>query len=487
MKKKISLIFTLLALLLPACLCSSPMALFQTPEPTRVTVTIPPEPTIPLPPTQVIPGSGAAGLGDPYYPLLGNGGYDVLHYTITLDLNMTTGSVNGSTELEVWASQELTAFNLDMSGLNVRQVTVDTKIVEFSRSGTELTIFPSEALAPETTFVVVVEYDGIPKGVSDPALTLEDGIGWMELSSGIYTINEPSGSMGWFPSNNYPTDKATYEFRITVAEPYVIAANGLLVETIDNGVTRTFVWREDHPMSTYLASINIGKFDMRESTGPDGLPIRSFYASGVSEADIALFDSLPEMIAFYSDLIAPYPFEAYGVVVMPEQVGVAMENQTLSIFGGDMAFEEAIAHELAHQWFGDSVTISNWPDIWLNEGFATYLEALWIEHAHGQADFEGYIDYMYEDALGMQAPGNPSISALFGGSVYERGAWVLHALRLTVGDEAFFNILLTYYNRYQYSNASSEDFIAVAEEVSGRDLTAFFDDWLYGYPVPPKP
>jgi len=168
-------------------------------------------------------------------------------------------------------------------------------------------------------------------------------------------------------------------------------------------------------------------------------------------------------------------------------VGVAMENQTLSVFGADMTFEEAVAHELAHQWFGDSVTLSNWPDIWLNEGFATYMEALWVGHADGQAAFDGYMDQMYEDALGMQAPGNPPVYNLFDWSVYERGAWVLHALRLTVGDQTFFDILRTYYQRYQYSNASTEDFIAVAEEVGGRDLGTFFDGWLYDDNVPPKP
>jgi aminopeptidase N len=193
------------------------------------------------------------------------------------------------------------------------------------------------------------------------------------------------------------------------------------------------------------------------------------------------------MIAFYSDLIGPYPFEAYGVVVMPESVGVAMENQTLSVFGADMSFEDAISHELAHQWFGDSVTLASWPDIWLNEGFATYMEWLWVEHRAGADEFSSYMDNQYSYAQTMMPPGDPASWALFDGSVYIRGGLVLHALRQTVGDETFFKILSTYYQRYQYNNASTEDFIAVAEDVSGQDLGEFFDAWLYGSTLPPMP
>jgi aminopeptidase N len=175
------------------------------------------------------------------------------------------------------------------------------------------------------------------------------------------------------------------------------------------------------------------------------------------------------------------------VVVMPEKVGVAMENQTLSVFGADMSFEDAISHELAHQWFGDSVTLSSWPDIWLNEGFATYMEWLWVEHSQGKDEFVHFMDGQYASAQVMFPPGDPKPSNLFDGSVYVRGGLVLHALRLTVGDDTFYQILRTYYQRYQYSNASTKDFVAVAEEVSGQDLGPFFDAWLYGETLPSMP
>jgi aminopeptidase N len=486
LKKKHHLLFAIFALVLSACLCTLPIPVTPTvqPSPPIVTPTLTP---VPPSPTSLDPTIGAAGLGDPYYPLMGNGGYDALHYDITLDVDMAKDTVIGSTVLDAQAIQDLSAFNLDFSGLTVRQVMVDSAPAEFSRNGSELTIIPDAMLTSGSRFEVRVDYDGIPKELSDPSLAVGDGVGWLTFQSGVYTINEPSGSMGWFPSNNHPTDKATYTFRVTVAKPYVAAANGLLTETVDNGNSTTYVWEEGKPMASYLASVNIAKFNLRTATGPNGLPMRSYFESSLTEADIQAYDHLPEMIAFYSNLIAPYPFEAYGVVVIPESVGVAMENQTLSVFGADMGFEDAIAHELAHQWFGDSVTMSNWRDIWLNEGFASYMEWLWIEHTQGKEAYRSQINDMYAYAQVFFPPGNPSPSSLFDGSVYIRGGLVLHALRVTVGDETFFDILQTYYQRYQYSNASSEDFIALAEEVSGQDLGPFFDAWLYGSHMPPMP
>jgi aminopeptidase N len=489
MKNKIVLIFSIAALILSACLCSSlPIPSF-TPTSTPISTATPPVTDTPtaLPPTGINSEQGSYGLGDPFYPLLGNGGYDVQHYEISLNVHMTDGTVNGSTVIEVRATENLSAFDLDFSGMNILLIQVDYVEAQYSRSGTELTITPVTGLTNGDLFTVRVDYEGKPEQVSDPSLSVREGIGWLNFTSGVYTINEPSGSMDWFPSNNYPADKATYTFYVTVEKPYVVAANGLETNQTDNGNTTTYTWEETHPMASYLATVNIAKFDERTATGPNGLPIRSYFQSDLSSDVIAEYDSLPDMIAYYSDLIGPYPFEAYGVVVMPESVGVAMENQTLSVFGADMSFEDAISHELAHQWFGDSVTLDSWPDIWLNEGFASYMEWLWLEHTQGKDFFNNYVNMNYQSASAMFPPGSPTPSTLFDGSVYIRGALVLHALRLTVGDEPFFQILRTYYQRYQYSNASTKDFIAVAEDVSGQDLGSFFDAWLYGTTLPPLP
>jgi aminopeptidase N len=483
MKKKRLQILVIGALFLPACLCSLPVPVpsisLVTP---RVTETL----TV-LPPADIYPDHGSYGLGDPFYPMLGNGGYDVLNYDITLNVHMDENTINGSAIIMALASENLAAFNLDFYGMNILLVQVNYINAQYSRSGAELTVIPAAALKDGDQFEVRVDYEGTPQPVTDPSLAVGEGIGWLDFTSGIYTINEPSGSMSWFPSNNYPTDKATYTFRVTVENPYVVAANGLLTSTNASGIATTYTWEENRPMASYLASVNIAKFNLRTATGPDGLLIRNFFESSLNEQAISPYDKLSDMIKFYSDLIAPYPFEAYGVVVMPEAVGVAMENQTLSVFGSDMGFEEAIAHELAHQWFGDSVTLASWHDIWLNEGFATYLSWLWMEYKEGKDVFKNYVESNYQIARDMFPPGNPEASEIFDGSVYVRGGLALHALRLIVGDATFYEILRTYYYRYQLSNASTEDFIGVAQEVSGSDLGSFFNAWLYASPIPPLP
>jgi len=483
MKKKPLLIVVFGALFLLACLCSLPLPVpYASPDIPTLTET-----STVLPPTDINPDYGAYGLGDPFYPMLGNGGYDVQNYDITLNVHMNDNTINGSTIIKAIASENMSAFNLDFYGLNILLVQVNSVNAKYSRSGTELTVIPAGALMVGDRFEVRVDYEGTPRQVSDPSLAVGEGIGWLDFDSGIYTINEPSGSMSWFPSNNYPTDKATYIFRVTVEEPYVVAANGILASTSNSGMATTYTWEENFPMASYLASVNIAKFNLRTAHGPDGLLIRNYFESGLDEQTISQYDNLSGMIKFYSDLIAPYPFEAYGVVVMPEAVGVAMENQTLSVFGSDMGFEEAIAHELAHQWFGDSVTLASWHDIWLNEGFATYLSWLWMEYKEGKDIFTNYVESNYQIAQNMFPPGDPPPSQIFDGSVYVRGGLTLHALRLTVGDDTFFKILRTYYYRYQFGNSSTEDFIDVAENISGSDLKSFFDAWLYASPIPPLP
>jgi aminopeptidase N len=302
-------------------------------------------------------------------------------------------------------------------------------------------------------------------------------------------VSESAGAMGWYPVNNHPLDKATYTFRITAPKQYRVAANGLLKTETVQGDLKTTVWEETHPLASYLATLVIGNYQLVTETGPNGLPIRNYFPPEAGEDLTSGFSQTSAMISYYSQVFGPYPFEAYGVVVLPTELGFALENQTLSIFGTDMADELTAAHELAHQWFGDSVSLAAWKDIWLNEGFATYAEALWMEHLDGKAAGEAYMREIYTQAQARQmaAPFDPGVEHLFDEAVYYRGACVLAALRLEVGDEVFFKILQTYFARYQDRNASTADFIAVAEELSGEDLTDFFQAWLFADVVPPLP
>jgi len=417
---------------------------------------------------------------------MGNGGYDAIHYTINLNVDVQKNFVDGTSTMDAQATQTLSSFNLDFHGLDISSVTVNASLADFKRTADELTITPASTLFQGQQFTVVVAYSGTPQAVNDPSFG-NNPVGWFDGPSGIFVASEVNGSMGWYPVNNHPTDKATYTFKITAPKPYVVAANGLLKSTTDNGDTKTYLWEESVPMASYLATLEIGDYKIVMQKGPNGLPIRNYFpptdSAGVTEAT----NRTSDMIAYYSTVFGPYPFEAYGIVVIPEDLGFALEDQTLSVFGQDMLDEITVAHELSHQWFGDSISLKSWQDIWLNEGFATYAEALWTEHKNGKAAGDKYMRGLYDQAQSDSAPGKPAVADLFSQSVYYRGAWVLYALRLKVRDETFFKILHEYYARYAGKSASSSDFIAVAQEVSGQDLKSFFNDWLYSDQMPPLP
>lgn len=431
---------------------------------------------------------GAAGLGDSLYPTLGNSGYDVQHYDLTLDIDPAQGAVTGVATLAAVATQPLTRFNLDLAGLTVDEATVAGAPATFAQRANELTITPAAALATGERFTMTVAYHGQPQPIMDPSVGFSR-IGWQQEGDTIYVINEPSGAMTWFPSNNHPLDKATFTFRITAPAPLIVAANGVETEVIDNGATRTYVWEMRDPMATYLAAIYVGDFEIVTASGPNGEPIRYYFPPDLDAGRRRAFARVPEMMAFYSDLLgAPYPFDVYGGVVVPLQLGYAMENQTMNLFGLDSANEFTVAHELMHEWFGNHVTLGDWQDIWLNEGFAYYLPLMWAESLGVlDADAMTLSQWRMLNARGSIGPATVPPDELFGESVYVRGGLTLHALRQTVGDDLFREILREYYRRHAGGNATTADFIAVANEVSGQDLTAFFDAWLYQQELPPLP
>lgn len=453
---------------------------------------------------------GAPGVGDSFYPLLGGGGYDVEHYTLDVSVDMDEQTIEGVATLDITAAQDLSAFNLDFVGLEISALTIDGVDADFTHERRELTITPPEVIAAGDRFTAVIAYSGEPNPIRELSLG-GARIGWNFGDGYVYTVSETNGSATWYPVNDHPIDKATYTFNITVPAPYIVAANGVLTETVEDGDQITYTWEMAQPMASYLTTVNIDTFVV-DAYEEDGVRIRNYFPSSVAANAERVFALQDEMVAYFSEIFGAYPFDEYGAVVTRANLGFALETQTLSIFGLGVAqsdpgdAEEVIAHELAHQWFGNSVSPAEWDEIWLNEGFATYASWLWFEHSQGAdamteitAQIMDFLsgDYFRREGLRDEdvqrqlarilPPGKPQAADLFNGGMYIRGAMLLHALRLTIGDEDFFAVLPAYYERFQHANATTADFITVAEEISGEDLGAFFDLWLYAEITPPLP
>lgn len=453
------------------------------------------------------------GLGDAYFPLEGNPGYDAQHYTIELAVDpVDLRHITGTTTIKAVAKNALPNFNLDFLGLNISTVTVDGAPATFSRKGQELTVTPATPITANALFSVSVAYVGTPITYTDPALILYAPplvpitvtTGWREWSKGyIAAMSQPDGGMTWFPSNNHPADKATYTFRITVAQPKMALASGILQQVIPvNDHTNTYVWAMDDPMSTQVATVIIGEFALKESKAPNGVPIRNYFPPGLEQKIMDSYDVTGDMMDFLAKIYGPYPFAAYGVAVVPGWIPESgYETQALTTLSETPTSAHIIVHELAHQWFGDALTVAAWKDLWLQEGFAQYTEALWAEKTEGVAAYDAVIKeqanhQMLYGALLPKSLGRPALPkfhvfpAVDPGlaynyfSAYSAGALALHGLRMEVGDETFFKILPKFVQKYKNVPITTKDFIGVAEEVAGRALSNVWNTWLYSDTLP---
>ncbi|MFJ8543097.1 M1 family metallopeptidase [Streptomyces sp. NPDC093586] len=438
---------------------------------------------------------GGSGVRDPYFPKAGNGGYDVGHYDLVLDYDPDAEHVTGTATITARATQDLSAFNLDLKGLDVEKVTVEGRAARFHRAGQELTVRPPDELDKGRRFRVRVRYSGEPGTVTDPDGSEE---GWLPTDDGAVGLGEPVGSMAWFPGNHHPSDKASYDLTVTVPDDYGAVSNGQLTSRTTKGGRTTFHWHTAEPMASYVATVAVGDWRISRSVTEDGLPVYTAVDPEQEDASRTVLAQLPEIVKWERDLFGPYPFSSTGVIVdRPGDAGYALETQNRPYFPG-APDTETLVHELAHQWYGDSVTPKTWRDMWLNEGFATYAQWLWTEDHGGdtaQETFDALYDGTYfddeesDEALWAFPPGKPPGAAHVSDSpVYRRGAMVLHRIRQTVGDDAFRALLRDWAAAHRHGNADTGDFTAFVEKSApDEDFTEIWDDWLYGDGKPKRP
>ncbi|MGV9250646.1 M1 family metallopeptidase [Streptomyces sp. NPDC003697] len=438
---------------------------------------------------------GGSGVRDPYFPRSGNGGYDVTHYGLTLSWDQGRRRLTGTAVVTARATQRLSAFDLDLEGMNVGGITVDGAAARFSRAGQELTVRPRDELGKGRTFTTTVRYSGSPRTITDPDGSQE---GWLRTDDGALALGEPTGSMAWFPGNHHPSDKAAYDIAVTVPGDLKAVSNGELTsETTGRGRT-TSRWHVAEPMASYLATLAIGRFDVTRSTTKSGLPVLVAVDPAQAAAGRVVLARLPEVMQWAQDTFGPYPFASTGAIVeRPGDAGYALETQNRPVFAGapDLG---TFVHEYAHQWYGDSVTPRTWRDMWLNEGFATYAEWLW-EEEHGGAGAQKTFDALYRgtyfddpeenEEIWAFPPARPSGAAhISDPPVYYRGAMVLHKIRQLVGDDAFRGIVRGWAAAHRHGNADTAAFTAYVEKSApDKDFGAVWADWLYGDGKPDRP
>lgn len=444
---------------------------------------------------------GAAGIGDSMFANLGNGGYDVSHYS--LDLEFDGETLTGLATLTVVPQVFLESFQLDLTGMTVDGVLIDGEEIGFDLAE-ELLVLPEEPLPAGQAVSVVIDYRGTPSTIPNVAGRFR--VGWHESVDGWFVLSEPAGADTWFPSNNHPLDKATFSLEITVPDGLEVVSSGEMAGEERASEEVTYRWQISDPTAPYLLALAIGDFDRVDDSTVAGVPVVNYFDRQIGESDRALFDRQPEMLEFFTGLFGEYPFDTYGALVLEtEQVPAALETQTLSTFGTQILVlgEAVVAHELVHQWFGNSVSVADWGDIWLNEGFAIYGQWMWAENTGGAGalDREVVAAYgamtgsglssgseaaRYEQARDLYPPpGSPAADDLFNLSVYLRGGLTLHALRLRLGDPTFFELLETWATEHRHGNARTGDFLELVEDLGGQEARVLAEDWLFSRDLPP--
>ncbi len=408
---------------------------------------------------------------------------DILHYDLEIDLFPEKKFLKGIASI-TGVVKEPGVDRIDLNfydNLKIKELSLNNKIAEYENKETRLTVFTDGEI--QDTFILRIEYEGTPKRAGLSAFVF----GEIDGQSLVYNLNEPSYASTWFPCNDMPSDKVLLDIKITNDSSQTSVSNGILINKYLDNNRMTYHWKTVYPISTYLICLYSSRYfsfeDKYISASGDTMPIHYYVlAKHVKEAEVD-FKATPKMIEVFSKTFGEYPFikEKYGIAEFLWQMG-AMEHQTITGIGSNFVsgknyFEDVYVHELAHHWWGNAVGPATWKDIWLNEGFATYSEAIYAEAISGKSALQSTMLSKYADDFTgtLYDPGKN----LFSSKVYDKGAWVLHMLRWELGDSVFFKILREYFEAYKYKSATTLDFISVCEQVSKKDLKKFFDQWVF--------
>ena len=454
-----------------------------TPDPPTAT----PDPPTATPTPTATPRSGGASAGDPYTPELGNTGYDVQHYTLELAIDPAAPHVEGTAIIEALTTIErLGQISLDFVGFDIGYVMVDEMVAPFRREDDKLWIeFPAPLLEVGTPFTVTVGYGGQPVQEDSPYIHYADHLGLIFPGNNtFYTLSEPDGARYWFPANDHLLDKASFRIELTVPAGMAAISNGQLVnswvtESAEGEKVVTFAWEQDDPMATYLALAAGGHYLRADEASPSGVPLIYYYFPELEEEFFEAVDVTGEALDWMSEQFGAYPFDSYGQATY-YALGISMEMQSMTLLSFQMLDERTVVHELAHSWFGNWVGLETWGDTWFKEGFATYVEILWLAR-DDPAQIETLVAELEAEVAekGNDYPINrPPPERLMSFDAYHRGALVVHALHEEVGDEAFYEGLRTFFARYGGGTADFEEFQSVMEEAAGYSLDPFFSRWL---------
>jgi aminopeptidase N len=422
----------------------------------------------------------AKPLNEPFFPRAGNAGYDALHYDVRLTYKPKGGRIEATTGIEAEATDSLTSFSFDFFGPRVEEVEVDGQPAGFRRRPGKLIVVPAGGIGRGERFTTQVRYGGLPPRITDPDGSQE---GWFRTDDGVIAVGEPQGTAAWIPCDNVPGDKAGFEFRITVPDGLKAVANGRRGRSVNRGKGVQMSWVERVPMSTYLAVLNIGRGRIVKGRA-GGLPTWTLIDPRLERGSLAPLATLPEVIHFEAGVFGAYPFDSAGSLVdYAPSLGYALETQSRPIYAY-VPDVTTIVHETAHQWFGDSVGLERWPQIWLNEGFATWAQWYYAER-HGGRTAHAIFKRLKKVPASDKRFWNPpparlgSAKDLFDPTTYVRGAMALQALRQKIGTKPFLHLLRRWTTEHRHGNATIGQFTDLAEGVSGRDLESLFRRWLY--------